>query len=161
MYIFATATARTHIFNAFWMTHQLFYVLYVLTLLHGAVRVVQDPYFPYYFVGPAILFTLDKLVSVSRKKRKLNIIRTELLPSGEAHYIIVICVFGCFWSLLLPVLSTRCRTSEPLSAKRNLHVGLRFLATVFRRHIKFLSVVSAKPQSTINDMKVSLSAYRI
>jgi len=82
MYIFATATARTHIFTAFWTTHQLFYVLYVLILLHGSVRLVQDPYFPYYFAGPAVLFGLDKLVSLSRKKRKLSVLHAELLPSG-------------------------------------------------------------------------------
>ena len=85
MYIFATSTARLHIFNAFWITHQLFYALYVVTLLHGSLRVVQDPHFPYYFVGPAVLFTLDKLVSLSRKKRELNIIHAELLPSGEVR----------------------------------------------------------------------------
>ena len=89
IYIFATVTARTHIFNAFWTTHQLFYALYVITLLHGSLRVVQDPYFPYYFAGPATLFTFDKLVSLSRKKRKLSIIRTELLPSGMNTYLFV------------------------------------------------------------------------
>jgi len=83
IYIFATATARTHIFTAFWTTHQLLYVLYVLILLHGSVRLVQDPYFPYYFCGPATLFGFDKLVSVGRKKRQLNILHAELLPSGR------------------------------------------------------------------------------
>jgi len=41
MYIFATDTARTHIFSAFWTTHQLLYALYVIILLHGSVRLVQ------------------------------------------------------------------------------------------------------------------------
>jgi len=82
IYIFATATARTHIFTAFWTTHQLFYALYVIILLHGSVRLVQDPYFPYYFCVPAILFGFDKIVSLSRKKRKLSVLHAELLPSG-------------------------------------------------------------------------------
>lgn len=81
IYIFATATARIHIFNAFWITHQLFYALYVLTVLHGSVRVVQEPYFSYYLFGPAVLFTFDKLVSLSRKKCELGVLRVELLPS--------------------------------------------------------------------------------
>ena len=85
IYIFATATARTHIFTAFWTTHQLLYALYVIILLHGSVRLVQDPYFPYYFCVPAILFGFDKLVSVSRKKRKLNVVHAELLPSGRKN----------------------------------------------------------------------------
>jgi len=84
IYIFATATSRTHIFTAFWTTHQLFYALYVVILLHGSVRLVQQPYFPYYFGAPALLFTLDKLVSLSRKKRQLSVVRAELLPSGTA-----------------------------------------------------------------------------
>jgi len=83
IYIFATATARTHIFTAFWTTHQLLYPFYVIILLHGSVRLVQEPYFPYYFCVPAILFGFDKLVSLSRKKRQLDVIHAELLPSGE------------------------------------------------------------------------------
>jgi len=83
IYIFATATARTHIFTAFWTTHQLLYALYVIILLHGSVRLVQDPYFPYYFCGPATLFVFDKLFSLSRKKRQLSVVHAELLPSGK------------------------------------------------------------------------------
>jgi len=45
--------------------------------------VVQDPYFPYYFCGPAALYGVDKLVSLSRKKRQLDVTHAELLPSGE------------------------------------------------------------------------------
>ena len=44
IYVFATQTSRTHIFNAFWITHKLSYVLYILILLHGASRVVQVRY---------------------------------------------------------------------------------------------------------------------
>lgn len=83
IYIFATQISRQYIFNAFWITHKLFYVLYVLILLHGAARVVQEPYFPFYFIGPAILFVMDKMVSLSRKKRKISVIKAEPLPSGE------------------------------------------------------------------------------
>ncbi|KAK2144834.1 hypothetical protein LSH36_726g01008 [Paralvinella palmiformis] len=35
IYTFANQLARRHIFNAFWITHQLFYILYILILLHG------------------------------------------------------------------------------------------------------------------------------
>ena len=82
MYIFAQPIVRTYIFNAFWVSHKLFYLLYVLILLHGCVRLLQEPNFSYYFAGPAILFTLDKIVSLSRRKRELTILRMEQLPSG-------------------------------------------------------------------------------
>ncbi|KAK7492719.1 hypothetical protein BaRGS_00016024, partial [Batillaria attramentaria] len=81
LYVFATQTARRHIFSLFWLTHKLFIVLYVLTLVHGASVIVQKPLFFAYFVGPAALFMMDKLVSLSRKKTELSIIRAQNLPS--------------------------------------------------------------------------------
>lgn len=83
LYVFATQTARRHIFSLFWMTHKLFIALYVLTLIHGASVIVQKPLFFAYLVGPAALFMLDKLVSLSRKKTELSIVRAQNLPSGK------------------------------------------------------------------------------
>ncbi|XP_050407076.1 dual oxidase 2 [Patella vulgata] len=81
MYIFATQTARRHIFSLFWTTHKLFVIMYVLVILHGASIIVQKPLFYAYFVGPAILFTFDKMVSISRKKMEINIVKAINLPS--------------------------------------------------------------------------------
>lgn len=67
----------------FWMTHKLFIVLYVLTIIHGASVVVQKPMFFAYFTGPAIWFMADKLISLSRKKTELCIIKAQNLPSGK------------------------------------------------------------------------------
>ncbi|XP_067686198.1 dual oxidase 2-like [Haliotis asinina] len=81
IYVFATQTARRHIFNLFWLTHKLFIVMYVLVILHGASVIVQKPLFYAYFVGPAVLFTIDKMVSLSRKKVQISIVRAQNLPS--------------------------------------------------------------------------------
>ncbi|XP_012943057.2 dual oxidase [Aplysia californica] len=81
IYVFATQTARRHIFNLFWLTHKLFIILYVLTIIHGASVVVQKPLFFAYFTGPAIWFMADKLISLSRKKTELCIIKAQNLPS--------------------------------------------------------------------------------
>lgn len=81
LYVFATQTARRHIFSLFWMTHKLFIVLYILTLVHGASVLVQKPLFFAYFIGPAVLYMMDKLVSLSRKKTQLSIIKAQNLPS--------------------------------------------------------------------------------
>lgn len=56
--------------------------MYILTILHGASMVVQKPMFYIYFVGPAILFTVDKVISLSRKRMEIAIVRAENLASG-------------------------------------------------------------------------------
>ena len=61
----------------------LHWALWLLMVLHGAGRLVQPPFFHYFFLGPFILFTLDKLVSISRKKVEIAVVSAELLPSGE------------------------------------------------------------------------------
>lgn len=82
LYVFATQTARRYIFDWFWLTHKLFILLYVLTIIHGIGTVVQKPLFFAYFTGPAIWFTVDKVVSLSRKKTKICILKALNLPSG-------------------------------------------------------------------------------
>ncbi|CAB4013719.1 dual oxidase 2-like, partial [Paramuricea clavata] len=81
MYVFATQYSRRHCFKTFWTTHQLYIVMYILNILHGSGNLIQSPSFHYFFLGPAILFTLDKLVSMSRKKSDIAVIKAELLPS--------------------------------------------------------------------------------
>ncbi|XP_046845729.1 dual oxidase 2-like isoform X2 [Xenia sp. Carnegie-2017] len=85
MYIFATQYSRRHVFNSFWLTHQLYVILYLLMVLHGSGNLVQRPFFHYFFLGPGILFALDKLVSMSRKKANIAVIKAELLPSDITH----------------------------------------------------------------------------
>ena len=82
IYVYATQTARRLIFNGFWLTHKLIVIMYILTILHGASTIVQKPMFFAYFIGPAIIFTIDKMISMSRKKTELDVIRAEKLPSG-------------------------------------------------------------------------------
>ena len=83
MYVFATQYSRRHVFVSFWRTHQLYVVLYLLMVLHGSGNLVQRPFFHYFFLGPGILFALDKLVSMSRKKADIAVMKAELLPSGK------------------------------------------------------------------------------
>ena len=44
----------------------------------------QEPFFHYFFLGPCVLFALDRLISASRKKVEIAVIKAELLPSGTA-----------------------------------------------------------------------------
>jgi dual oxidase len=42
----------------------------------------QEPFFHYFFLGPCVLFVLDTLVSLSRKKVHIDVLQAVLLPSG-------------------------------------------------------------------------------
>ena len=83
MYTFALQFARRKVFNLFWLTHNLYILLFILMVFHGSGNLVQPPFFYYFFLGPVILFTLDKLVSVSRKKAEITVVKAELLPSSK------------------------------------------------------------------------------
>ncbi|XP_059143544.1 dual oxidase 1-like [Physella acuta] len=82
MYVFATQFARRHVFKAFWLTHSLYWLVYVLTFLHGVGRLVQAPLFSWYLIGPLILFIIDRLQSTSRNKVEISVKSATPLPSG-------------------------------------------------------------------------------
>jgi dual oxidase len=82
MYVFASPYARSNVFKHFKTTHNLYIVVYILMFLHGHQRLVQQPVWPWFFLGPMVLFVLDKLVSISRNKILLPVHKATLLPSG-------------------------------------------------------------------------------
>uniref|UniRef100_A0A0B7AIC9 NAD(P)H oxidase (H2O2-forming) n=1 Tax=Arion vulgaris TaxID=1028688 RepID=A0A0B7AIC9_9EUPU len=82
LYVFASPYARQNVFKYFKTTHRLYIVVYILMFLHGAARLVQPPLWSYFFLGPMVLFVLDKLVSVSRNKVLLPVHKATMLPSG-------------------------------------------------------------------------------
>lgn len=51
-------------------------------LLHGSGRLVQDPIFGLFLVGPLIVFILDKLITVGRRKVEIPVLVAKLLPSS-------------------------------------------------------------------------------
>ena len=85
IYVFATQYARRNSFRAFWFTHNSYPIFYMLMVLHGAGRLVQPALFHLFFLGPAILFAIDRLISVSRKKVEIPVVKAELLPSGKQN----------------------------------------------------------------------------
>ncbi|XP_042741637.1 dual oxidase 2 [Lagopus leucura] len=85
MYIFATHHFRRVSFQAFWITHHLYVLLYVLVVIHGSYALVQQPRFHIYFIIPALIYGADKLLSLSRKKVEISVVKAELLPSGVTH----------------------------------------------------------------------------
>lgn len=81
IYIFATQMSRRYIFKAFWLTHKLIIPLYILAVLHGSTVIVQKPMFWCYFTLPVIAFVIDKMISLSRKRTEISVVRAEKLPS--------------------------------------------------------------------------------
>uniref|UniRef100_A0AAV2L6E6 NAD(P)H oxidase (H2O2-forming) n=1 Tax=Knipowitschia caucasica TaxID=637954 RepID=A0AAV2L6E6_KNICA len=85
MYVFASHYFRRISFRGFWITHYLYVAVYILTVIHGSFALLQEPRFHIFLIPPALLFLLDKLISLNRKKVEIPVIRAELLPSGVTH----------------------------------------------------------------------------
>lgn len=56
----------------------------VQLIIHGSFALIQMPRFHFFFLVPAIIYAGDKLVSLSRKKVEISVVKAELLPSGKA-----------------------------------------------------------------------------
>ncbi|XP_072868231.1 dual oxidase 2 isoform X1 [Chlorocebus sabaeus] len=54
-------------------------------IIHGSYALIQLPTFHIYFLVPAIIYGGDKLVSLSRKKVEISVVKAELLPSGVTY----------------------------------------------------------------------------
>jgi dual oxidase len=61
MFIFAQEQVRKRAFNIFWMTHHLYVLLYVLSILHGLARLTAAPRFWLFLIVPGIIYTIDKI----------------------------------------------------------------------------------------------------
>ncbi|NXV54229.1 DUOX2 oxidase, partial [Uria aalge] len=85
MYVFATHHFRRVSFQGFWITHHLYVLLYILVIIHGSYALIQQPRFHIYFIIPALMYSADKLLSLSRKKVEISVVKAELLPSGVTH----------------------------------------------------------------------------
>ncbi|NWX18100.1 DUOX2 oxidase, partial [Aegotheles bennettii] len=83
MYVFATHHFRRVSFQGFWITHHLYVLLYILVIIHGSYALIQQPRFHIYFIIPALIYGVDKLLSLSRKKVEISVVKAELLPSGS------------------------------------------------------------------------------
>nr|CAD7589006.1 unnamed protein product [Timema genevievae] len=81
IFVFAHPVIRKKAYRFFWSTHKLYVVLYILCLIHGLARLTGAPRFWLFFIGPGIVYTLDKVVSLRTKYMALDVIETELLPS--------------------------------------------------------------------------------
>ena len=89
MYVFASPFGRRYAFSAFWFTHGFYILLYILMIMHGLGRLVQPPLTHTFVIGPLVIFTIDKLISLSRNKIECRVVKAELLPSGIDNNVFV------------------------------------------------------------------------
>ncbi|XP_032685960.1 dual oxidase-like isoform X3 [Odontomachus brunneus] len=82
IFICSLSMVRKAFYNLFSFVHSLYTVFYILMVLHGSGRLVQEPYFHYFFLGPAILFIFDKIITVTKTKIETPIFKADILPSG-------------------------------------------------------------------------------
>ncbi|GLV42469.1 Dual oxidase [Carabus blaptoides fortunei] len=68
--------------NLFWFGHKLYPFFFIFMVLHGTGRLIQEPIFPNFFIGPLVLFVIDMLISINRKKIEIRVLDAELLPSA-------------------------------------------------------------------------------
>uniref|UniRef100_A0A8C1U5M5 NAD(P)H oxidase (H2O2-forming) n=1 Tax=Cyprinus carpio TaxID=7962 RepID=A0A8C1U5M5_CYPCA len=85
MYVFASHYFRRISFRGFWITHHLYVLVYVLTVIHGSYALLQEPRFHIYLIPPGLLFLLDKLISLNRNKVEIPVVKAELLPSDVTY----------------------------------------------------------------------------
>ncbi|XP_022705418.1 dual oxidase-like isoform X3 [Varroa jacobsoni] len=81
IYVFAHTSIRLKAYSYFWSTHKLYYLFYILCLLHGQAKLTGSPRFWIFFIIPGIIFILDKVVSLQTKYMELEVLDTDLLPS--------------------------------------------------------------------------------
>ncbi|XP_076380631.1 dual oxidase 1 isoform X2 [Megalopta genalis] len=81
IYLCTLPNVRRLLYNWFRLTHSLYPVFYVLIIIHGAGRLVQEPHFHYFFLGPLTLFIFDKIITVTRKTIEIPILKADILPS--------------------------------------------------------------------------------
>ncbi|KAG1939411.1 dual oxidase [Pimephales promelas] len=85
MYVFASHHFRRISFRGFWITHHLYVLVYILMVIHGSYALLQQPRFHIYLIPPGLLFLLDKLISLNRKKVEIPVVKAELLPSDVTY----------------------------------------------------------------------------
>uniref|UniRef100_UPI00398F1C9E dual oxidase 2-like isoform X2 n=1 Tax=Pristiophorus japonicus TaxID=55135 RepID=UPI00398F1C9E len=85
IHVFAVHYFRRISFRAFWLSHHLYIVIYILIILHGSAALLQPQRFHVYFIIPTLIFLGDKFISYSRKNIEISVVRAELLPSAVTN----------------------------------------------------------------------------
>jgi dual oxidase len=64
IFVFAQALVRKRAYSFFWITHQLYVLLYVLSVLHGLARLTAAPRFWLFLIVPGVIYAIDKIATL-------------------------------------------------------------------------------------------------
>lgn len=81
IFICSIPIIRQKLYKWFALGHTLYPLFYILIFLHGSGRLIQEPIFHYFFLGPVIIFTIDKIFTATRKTVEIPLLKVDLLPS--------------------------------------------------------------------------------
>ncbi|XP_012261755.2 dual oxidase-like isoform X2 [Athalia rosae] len=82
IFLFSHSLVRKKFYNLFRYAHSMYPIFFILMILHGTGRLIQQPFTHLFLSGPAILFTIDKIITMTRKTIEIQIVEAECLPSG-------------------------------------------------------------------------------
>eukprot|EP00127_Corallochytrium_limacisporum_P005456 Clim_evm4s206 gene=Clim_evmTU4s206 len=64
---FSYKVIRNYAYPFFWAVHMTYPLFFFLLVLHGSARMVIGPIFGFFFIGPALIFILDRFIDISTK----------------------------------------------------------------------------------------------
>ncbi len=91
---------------------QLYILLYLLNLVHGLARITQPPKFYAFMLGPAIVFILDKIISLRRyslsKYNFCKLLSENVIQKDKSYFDLLFIQFQQDWPGVVPYYS-KCR----------------------------------------------------
>ncbi|KAJ3213002.1 Dual oxidase 1 [Entophlyctis luteolus] len=78
---FSSKYVRKYSYKAFWFIHNLHPYFFLLTIIHGALQLVQHPLYWYWLLGPTVLYRLDSAWSARTRSWKFRLLHADTLPS--------------------------------------------------------------------------------
>ena len=82
--LFSLPVVRKYNFYTFWKIHQLYIVIYILTILHGSAQLIQPALFWHYSIASLLIFFLDKM-SRDLNTKQLRILEIINYPSNVIY----------------------------------------------------------------------------
>ncbi|KAH1002613.1 hypothetical protein HUJ04_008686 [Dendroctonus ponderosae] len=130
--VFAHPTIRKKAYKFFWFTHSLYVLLYALCLVHGLARLTGAPRFWMFFLGPGIVFTLDKTrkerLSCRRKRNDYVVVHKQPTPAGDEQSTTIDVVSMRTRYIPLDVLETELLPSDVIKIKFYRPPNLKYLS---------------------------------
>uniref|UniRef100_A0A6B2L207 FAD-binding FR-type domain-containing protein n=1 Tax=Arcella intermedia TaxID=1963864 RepID=A0A6B2L207_9EUKA len=81
MWTTAVESVRRPMFEAFWYTHHLWVVFYLLQCVHGIAGLLEQPMFWMYTIGPMLFYIIERIIRIVRGSQKTIIIEAIQHPS--------------------------------------------------------------------------------